>query len=84
MKKLIETIKIIIVIFVQLSKGYIYNNFGEIEIPDYVVRDLARHFLPMILEMYSTEEGRNELEKWKQEMYMDGIEKASEAKSEGA
>ncbi|MBO4770303.1 MAG: hypothetical protein J5563_05920 [Clostridia bacterium] len=37
---------------------------GEWRIPDDVIRDLARLFLPSVLEMYETEEGRATLAAW--------------------
>ena len=43
----------------------IRDNTADSRIPDEVIRDLARLFLPKILEMVSTEEGRAELERWR-------------------
>ena len=65
MKKLIETIIIMIVNFVQLSKGYIYNNFGEAEIPDKVIRDIAKALLPNIIDYLNSEKGKAEFAEWK-------------------
>ena len=43
------------------------DNRGELEIPDDVIMDLARHFLPRVVEFFSSEEGKAEFEKWKAE-----------------
>ena len=43
------------------------DNHAESRVPDEIVRDLARLFLSHIIEMCSTEEGRKELAKWKEE-----------------
>ena len=40
---------------------------GEWKIPDDVIRDLARLFLPAILKMNETEEGRANLTAWAEE-----------------
>ena len=45
----------------------IRDNTADSRIPDEVIRDLARLFLPKILEMVSTDEGRAELERWRVE-----------------
>ena len=40
---------------------------GECKIPNDVIRDLARLFLPSVLKMYETEEGRAKLIAWTEE-----------------
>ena len=46
---------------------HLKSNEGDEEIPYHVIHSLARHFLPYILEFYSTEEGNAEYEAWKKE-----------------
>ena len=43
------------------------DNRGEAQIPDEVIRDLARFFLPNIIAFYQSEEGKAEFAKWKAE-----------------
>ena len=43
------------------------NTRGEGNIPEHVLRDLARLLLPHILAMYETDEGKKELARWKAE-----------------
>ena len=40
---------------------------GEGNIPEHVLRDLARLLLPHILAMYETDEGKKELARWNAE-----------------
>ena len=47
---------------------YIFTDkHGECTIPDHILRDLARLILPSIMEMYQSEEGRQQLMRWKAE-----------------
>lgn len=43
------------------------NTRGEGQIPEHVLRDLARLLLPHILALYETDEGKKELARWKTE-----------------
>ncbi len=51
---------------------------GEWRIPDDVIRDLARLFLPSVLKMYETEEGRAKLIAWAEESRKRNAEKRRE------
>ena len=55
---------------------------AEIEIPDHAIRTFARVCLPSILEMLSTEEGRQTLEQWKKE-YREYEEQKQQAEKNG-
>ena len=48
------------------------NIRGEGQIPDYVLKDLAKLFLPAILKMYETDEGRAKLIAMAEERKTDG------------
>ena len=51
---------------------------GEWKIPDDVIRDLARLFLPSVLKMYETKEGRAKLIAWTEESRKRNAEKRRE------
>ena len=57
MKKLFETVRIIVFI--------LRDNRGSAEIPDDVLRDLARALLPGIIAYFESDEGKAEFEEWK-------------------
>ena len=76
MKIIIDCIVYICVILKPIHVFLIKDNHGESKVPDEIVRDLARVFLSHILEMYSTEEGRKQIENWKEEQ---DREKAAES-----
>ena len=76
MKKLFEAVRIIVFI--------LRDNRGSAEIPDDVLRDLARLLLPQIIQMYESEEGKKQLAEWKAEQEKQKEIVAAESKSEGA
>ena len=76
MKRIIDCIKYICVTLKPMYIFLIKDNHGESKVPNEIVRDLARVFLSHILEMYSTEEGRKQIESWKEEQ---DREKATES-----
>ena len=64
---------------ITLAGRLISNVRGEWKIPDDVIRDLARLFLPSVLEMYEMEEGRAKLTAWAEESKKRNEEKRKEA-----
>ena len=60
------------------------DNHASADIPEDVLRDLARLLLPQIIQMYESEEGKKQLEEWKAEQEKQKEIVAAERKSEGA
>lgn len=60
------------------------NNRGEGHIPEDILRDLARLLLPQIIQMYESEEGKQQLAEWKAEQEKQKEIVAAESKSECA
>ena len=67
---------------VSLACKLISDVRGECRIPDEVIRDLARIFLPAILKMYESEEGRANLTAWVEESKKRNAEKRSDKTAE--
>ena len=63
---------------ITLASRLISDIRGEWKIPDDVIRDLARLFLPSVLKMYETEEGRAKLIAWTEESRKRNAEKRRE------
>ena len=57
---------------IKIAGSLLDNTRGEGYIPDFVLRDLARLFLPAVLEMYATDEGKAELTARAEEMKKNG------------
>ena len=59
MKELFETVRIIVFI--------LRDNRGSTEIPDDVLKEIARALLPGIIAYFESDEGKAEFEEWKAE-----------------
>ena len=57
---------------IKFAGSLLDNTRGEGYIPDFVLRDLARLFLPAVLKMYATDEGKAELTARAEEMKKNG------------
>lgn len=57
--------------FMRVLFVLVQDNTGEMEIPDYVIEDLARTFLPDIIAFYESEEGKRLYAEWLAEQKKD-------------
>lgn len=53
--------------FIKTVRYILFDHYGEAEIPPEVIRLIARALLPNIVAYLSTDEGKEEFRKWKEE-----------------
>lgn len=47
------------------------DNHGECEIPDELLKEIARCLLPDIIKILESDKGKEEFKKWKDKIYLD-------------
>ena len=53
--------------FIKTIRFILFDHHGEAEIPPEVIRLIARALLPNIIDYMSTDKGKEEFRKWKEE-----------------